>query len=328
MNDNDNFRSLVQLTLSCSAVFKQNKLYTMPNKVLLVLLLSLSASNTNAELSGLFNILQYFGIYSAVQPEELGQSRGQCHYSFTRHVLQLEQHTCLPDDKHILHLLQERRQPVRKPPIMVKCLQPEPLDNVTYASTKLLVVENSKDIVNLLKPIGNATKRHEHGSCVIVHFCTASSLGCAKVAPVINLLPYLFPMLRIAYIDAYEFPGFNAEFGIVGLPTLMIFHQGRPIVKYQSEERSYSKFITRHTNIKPIDSKTIHPLIRSLTRDSAFPLSKVPAVQTDYYLGMAWAFILVCLVNYLRRTLLWKQLVEMVQRNWRESEETQMEMVD
>jgi len=44
--------------------------------------------------------------------------------------------------------------------------------------------------------------------------------------------------------------------------------------------------------------------------------------------SLAWAFILACLANYLRQTVFWKQLVEMVQRNWRESEETQMEMVD
>ncbi|KAH8284855.1 hypothetical protein KR054_001893, partial [Drosophila jambulina] len=291
-----------------------------------LILAVLSAGGARAELSGLLSALHYFGLYSNGTGESLGISRGQCHYSFATFALLEERHTCAPDDEHIQHLTQV--PPVRKPPILIKCLQPE---NVTEGEPGLLMMHSAKEIVGLLKPVGNATKRHEPGSCVVVHFCTASSLECARVAPVMNLLPHLFPTLPIAYVDAYEFGRFNAEFGIVSLPTLMIFHQGRPLIKYDpswsdSEKRSFARFIMRHTNVKTVDPQSIHPSILNRTRTE--PLSSVPLVQTDYYLGLAWAFILACLANYLRQTVFWKQLVEMVQRNWRESEETQMEMVD
>ncbi|XP_017033285.1 thioredoxin domain-containing protein 15 [Drosophila kikkawai] len=291
-----------------------------------LLLFVVCAGGAQAELSGLLSALHYFGLYSNGTAESLGISRGQCHYSFETFALLEERHTCAPDDEHIQHLTQ--LPPVRKPPILIKCLQPE---NVTNAEPGLLMMHSAKEIVGLLKPVGNATKRHEPGSCVVVHFCTASSLECARVAPVMNLLPHLFPTLPIAYVDAYEFGRFNAEFGIVSLPTLMIFHQGRPLIKYDpswsdSEKRSFARFIMRHTNVKTVDPQSIHPSILNRTRTE--PLSNVPVVQTDYYLGLAWAFILACLANYLRQTVFWKQLVEMVQRNWRESEETQMELVD
>ncbi|XP_022230022.2 uncharacterized protein LOC111079229 isoform X1 [Drosophila obscura] len=291
--------------------------------------LFLHVSRSNAEISGLLSALQYFGLYGNGL-ESLGQSRGQCEYSFESFALLGDRYTCAPDDEHILHLTQ--LPPQRKPPIMIKCLQPEAApDNGNGTAPKLLIMKSAKDIVNLLKPIGNATKRHEHGSCVVVHFCTATSLECSRVAPVINLLPHLFPTLPVAYIDAYEFTPFNAEFGIVSLPTLMIFHQGRPLIKYDtswtdSEKRAFGRFIMRHTNVRTVDPNSIDPqiLLRTLTE----PLANSPEVQTDYYLGMAWAFILLCLANYVRGTVFWTQLVAMVQRNWRESEETQMDVVD
>lgn len=265
-------------------------------------------------------------------------SRGKCDYTFEAYALMRERHTCVPDDEYIKHLSDLPQH--RKPPIRIKCLQPEAAANTLSALVsgndtailpKLLIMKSAKEIVNLLKPIGNATKRHEAGSCVVVHFCTPTSLECARVAPVVNLLPHLFPSLPVAYIDASEFIRFNAEFGIVSLPTLMIFHQGRPLIKYdppwhESTKVSFGRFILRHTNIKIVNIKGIHPVV--LEMSTVGPLSNVPVLKTDFYLGLAWAFILICLANYARRTPTWKQLVEMVQRNWRESEETQMEMVD
>ncbi|EDV55853.1 uncharacterized protein LOC6548867 [Drosophila erecta] len=294
----------------------------------LLFIFLLCAAHGQAELSGLLTALQYVGLYSNGKTDSLGISRGQCHYSFKTFALLEERHTCAPDDKHILHLTE--LPPVRKPPIMIKCLQRDP-GNETDSKPALLIMRSAEEIVNLLKPVGNATKRHEPGNCVVVHFCTASSLECARVAPVINLLPHFFPTLPIAYVDAYEYSRLNAEIGIVSLPTLMIFHQGRPVIKYDpswkdSEKRSFARFIMRHTNVKTVNPQSIDPLI--LLRSEVEPLSREPIVETDYYLGLAWAFILACLANFLRKTAIWKQVVEMVQRNWRESEETQMEMVD
>ncbi|KAH8299805.1 hypothetical protein KR044_005995, partial [Drosophila immigrans] len=289
-----------------------------------------------AELPGLLSALQYLGIIHSNgtgSSAALGQGfRGQCQYTFESYALMSDRYTCAPDDEHILHLTELPQQ--RKPPLLIRCLQEEimPTDaNGTVPLEKLLIMKSAKDIVNLLKPVGNATKRHEYGSCVIVHFCTPTSLECARVAPLVNVLPHLFPTLKVAYIDAFQFTRFNAEFGIVSLPTLMIFHQGRPLIKYDPPRQDlagirYAAFVMRHTNIKLVHPRSLPSYVLQYSKIG--PLLSVPDKTTDFYLGLAWIFILVCLGNYMRRTLLWKQLVEMVQRNWRESEETQMEMVD
>ncbi|XP_050323027.1 thioredoxin domain-containing protein 15 [Bactrocera neohumeralis] len=246
--------------------------------------------------------------------EELGISRGQCQYDFLPYITYSERLYCAPDDHHILHLLPSNiTEAVRKPPIMMRCLQPERHENATRNDNTLLIMQNLKDIVALLKPVGNATKRHEPGSCVIVLFYTESSLGCAHVAPYANMLPILFPTLRFAAIDAFKFPSFNTEFGIVGLPTLLLFHQGRPIVKFYSDIGTFHAFVTRHTGIKPIE-----PIPKDLEVTGPLPLQPVP--QVDYVLILAWAFILLCVGNYFAKSQLCKQIVEMIKRNWRESE--------
>ncbi|EDV98086.1 GH22922 [Drosophila grimshawi] len=248
-------------------------------------------------------------------------SRGQCDYSFQSYALMRDRHTCVPDDEHIAHLSEAPQQ--RRPPILLKCLQRDlsQAGNDSDVHPSVLIPKTAKEILTLLKPIGNATKRHEAGSCVVMYFCTPFSLSCARVAKLVNLLPHMFPTLPIGYIDASQFTRFNAEFGIISLPTLMIFHQGRPLIKYDGDDNVVT-FITRHTNIRPIDFHLIQPNFAN------GPVPTEPGHKTDLYLFLSWGFIIVCLGNYVRRTLFWKQLVEMVQRNWRESEETQMEMID
>ncbi|KAM8711116.1 hypothetical protein ACLKA7_000277 [Drosophila subpalustris] len=303
---------------------------------LTLLLFGLCATVANADISGLLSVLQYLGLHSDGTGLRSQMTRGQCEYTFESFALMRDRHTCVPDDEHIMHMTEVPQQ--RKPPLRIRCLeQPDfgLLGQVQNGSedffSKLLIMQSAKEIVNLLKPIGNATKRHEYGSCVVVHFCTSTSLECARFANVVNLLPHLFPTLPVAYIDAFKFTRFNAEFGIVSLPTLLIFHQGRPLLKYdpdwdETSRLGCAKFIMRHTNLKTVDPKSIRPYIWEFTKIG--PLLSEADVHSDCYLSLAWAFILICLGNYVRRTLMWKQLVEMVQRNWRESEETQMEMVD
>lgn len=45
---------------------------------------------------------------------------------------------------------------------------------------------------------------------------------------------------------------FNTQFGIVGVPTVMLFHNGRPASKFNDSEYTlemFTRFITRHTGI-------------------------------------------------------------------------------
>lgn len=242
--------------------------------------------------------------------DELGVSRGQCSYNFIDYISYKDNHECHMDDEYILHLLPSTTasESPRKPPIMVKCLPDHP--SIVNGTNKFRVMESVQEIVDLLKPIGNNTKRYQPGSCVLVFFYTPSCFTCSLVAIPINDLPYAFKTIPVAAIDAYKFPSFNTEFGIVALPTLMLFHQGRPVVKYRAQG-NLNTFVTRHTGLKPAE-------VPKHGNPSPLPL-KVEK-HTDYVLILAWLFILSCAGFYFSKSQSFKQIVEMIKRNWRESE--------
>uniref|UniRef100_A0A1B0GD90 Thioredoxin domain-containing protein n=1 Tax=Glossina morsitans morsitans TaxID=37546 RepID=A0A1B0GD90_GLOMM len=296
----------------------------MINKILVVLLLTalcfkISCAGRSNFYNLLFDIINKDGQNNSNKTtkraeemtlDELGISRGSCQRDFTTLISLESSQICYIDDEFILHLLPAvtSAEGSRKPPIMVKCLNEHPL--VEKGLNKLRMMNSVQEIVDLLKPIGNNTKRYETGSCVLVYFYTPTCLACTVSALPINALPHAFKTLPVAAVDAYKFPSFNAEFGIVGLPTLMLFHQGRPIVKYRAEVK-FDTFVTRHTGLKP----TEFPKYFALT-----PLLVNVEYQTDYVLVLAWVFIFACSSYYFSKSRLCIQIIEMVKRNWRESE--------
>lgn len=242
--------------------------------------------------------------------EELGVSRGICPYDFLEYISYKDAHQSHLDDEFILHLLPSASasEATRKPPILVKCLPDHP--SIKNGNNTFRLMHNVQEIVDLLKPIGNNTKRYQPGSCVLIFFYTLSCYTCSMAATAIKDLPYAFKTIPVAAIDAYKFPSFNTEFGIVALPTLMLFHQGRPVVKYRAQEFLHS-FITRHTGIKPAE-------VTKHSNPSPLPLTVQH--QTDYVLILAWWFIISCAGFYFSKSELFRQIVEMIKRNWRESE--------
>jgi len=49
-----------------------------------------------------------------------------------------------------------------------------------------------------------------------------------------------------------QFFSFNTQYGIVGVPTVMLFHNGRPAAKFNDSEYNlemFSEFITKYTGM-------------------------------------------------------------------------------
>uniref|UniRef100_A0A182Y5Z1 Uncharacterized protein n=1 Tax=Anopheles stephensi TaxID=30069 RepID=A0A182Y5Z1_ANOST len=205
----------------------------------------------------------------------------------------------------------------RKSPLRVKC-------NPVETNGTLFIITSPKDIVQGFPHGGNATRRNEAGHCFLMLFYTQTCIHSAMVAPHYNALARHFPDLLVTAIDAYNFHYLNGEFGIVGLPTIMLFHQGRPLVKYNGTEMtltSLAKFVTRHTGIEPrlVNQKSSTTVLHYISDDFKGPLSNKVEYRTDYWLYVAWAFILVCTCYYFSKSTLYAQIIEMIKRNWRES---------
>lgn len=107
----------------------------------------------------------------------------------------------------------------KKPPIKVTCMPGQ-------GNGTLQIINSLKEVVALLAPYGNKTRRIDEGNCALVLFYTRSCTGSALVAPHFNAVSKQFPDIKIGAIDALRFHSLNTDFGIVGLPTVLLFHQG------------------------------------------------------------------------------------------------------
>lgn len=154
------------------------------------------------------------------------------------------------------------------------------------------------------------------GTCVIVLFYARWCIFSSQAAPHFNALPRSFPHIKAVAIDAIKYQNFNAQYGIVGVPTLMLVHNGKPVAKFNHTVytlESFARFITHVTNLQPFGSLYVTSM------DFLGPVSSIPSNETDYCLVLSWVFIAVCALYFTSQSRWWQQFVELVQNTWRES---------
>src|SRR5262245_3893392 len=65
---------------------------------------------------------------------------------------------------------------------------------------------------------------------VLIEFTADWCLPCKMLAPIVSGLAEKYAgRLRVGILDADGYPQYVQEFGIMGLPTLVLFQQGKPV---------------------------------------------------------------------------------------------------
>ncbi|XP_043484567.1 thioredoxin domain-containing protein 15 [Leptopilina heterotoma] len=162
------------------------------------------------------------------------------------------------------------------------------------------------------------------GPCVVVLFHARWCVFSSQAAPHFNALSRFYPHIKTVAIDAMKHQSFNTQYGIVGVPTLVIFHNGKPVAKFNDTVytlETFSKFISHLTNQQPNGSVYV------TSADFSGPVASVPSNETDYCLVLSWIFIAACSLYFTSKSHWWRQFVELVQNTWRESN-AQHEHVD
>ncbi|XP_017785952.1 PREDICTED: thioredoxin domain-containing protein 15 [Nicrophorus vespilloides] len=176
---------------------------------------------------------------------------------------------------------------------------------------------NDTEVMKMLVPDTNITSKEQPGKCILVLFyskyCPFSSLA----APPFNALSRVFPDIKMVAINAMLYHLFNTQNGIVGLPSLLLFHNGKIVAKYNETDYKlelFSKFITKATGIKAEEKVFVK------SEDFRGPVHSLPFRWFDPLMLLSWTFIIICAFYYFTKTKFWKWIIETVKRNWRESE--------
>lgn len=145
-------------------------------------------------------------------------SKGHTEYNFLSFITYEDTKKCLLYES--AKIFEQMIIDGKKGPIKVKCVP-------GHGNGTLQIINSLKEVVTLLAPHGNKTRRMDEGNCALVLFYTKTCQGSALVAPHFNAVSKQFPDMKIGAIDALRFHSLNTDFGIVGLPTVMLFHQGK-----------------------------------------------------------------------------------------------------
>lgn len=176
---------------------------------------------------------------------------------------------------------------------------------------------NDTELIKLLQPDPKITERDAPGLCVVVLFYSNYCPFSTMAAPHFNALPRAFPDIKMVAINAMMYHLFNTQNGIVGVPSLLIFHNGRSIGKFNGSEytlEKFSQFIYKHTGMTAVESVAV------TSADFSGPVINVPSKDYDLFLILSWLFIMFCGSYYFAKSKWCKWIIEAVQSNWRESE--------
>ena len=190
------------------------------------------------------------------------------------------------------------------------------LNSINQAAAKVI---NGTTFLKLMseRHNPNITNRSTPGECSLVIFYASWCPFSAMAAPSFNGLARLYPDVGLYAIDSSKYQNINTQFGILALPTLILFHNTKPISKFNHSNyllENFSEFINTFTGLEPV----LPIELKDEDMEGPMPTKAVP--EPDYYLYLAWIFTIVCALGYFGKSSYCEWIIESVRNNWREAE--------
>ncbi|XP_050735847.1 thioredoxin domain-containing protein 15-like isoform X1 [Eriocheir sinensis] len=188
--------------------------------------------------------------------------------------------------------------------------------NVTTETIIDVEVINATALLKLLQVDPNVTSRSSSGPCFLVYFfspyCPFSIMG----SPYVNALARSLPNIPIFGLDSIEHHSVNARYGVMGTPTLLLFHNGNGVGRYNASEYSVAQLMSfiRHYTDQELTN------INVTSSDFRANLPSQLAEARPYALWAAWIFLLSFASWLFLTSDLCARLTEAILNNWREAE--------
>ncbi|VDN57905.1 unnamed protein product [Dracunculus medinensis] len=143
------------------------------------------------------------------------------------------------------------------------CIIDKPFDSLSqmhFRCATALHRENNRVLVlnssELLSIIADDAEEMGLPRCMLTAFISPECIFTARMAQYFNVLPLLFPQLRIVAIDATIFSKFfrlNSRYGISGTPTIILWVDGVALARMDEAPfsvKAFKDFIQRWTDLE------------------------------------------------------------------------------
>jgi thiol-disulfide isomerase/thioredoxin len=163
----------------------------------------------------------------------------------------------------------------------------------------------------------SVSNRSQPATCSLTLFFASWCDFSASAAPHYNALARVFPQLKLYAVDSSMHHSLNTQYGVMAVPTLLVFHNSRPLYKYNYTEyslASFTTFVSLLTGLEPQNVTEPNP------EDWEGPVPSVAVKSHNYYLLLAFLFTVLCGLREFSKSPLAGQLVDTLRNAWREAE--------
>jgi len=181
-----------------------------------------------------------------------------------------------------------------KPNIRWPCKPYTILSTNESLSPSVVIINNETTLGNVISSM-NGTKE-----CGVMLFYSPYCEFCTNLAPLYNAVGRSYSNLIVIASDAQKVMGMSARYGIVGIPTILLFYSGKAVAKYNRTRtvNDFEQFLKELTGLTPTIGLNI------TSDDELGPISSTPKESRDYYLIFSVSFVLVFVVGKLLGTCL------------------------
>jgi len=163
----------------------------------------------------------------------------------------------------------------------------------------------------------SVSNRSQAATCSLTLFFASWCDFSASAAPHFNALARVFPQLKLYAVDSSMHHSLNTQYGVMAVPTLLVFHNSRPLYKYNYTEYSLASFTTFVSLLTGLDPQNV---TEPSMEDWEGPVPSIAVKSHNYYLLLAFLFTLLCGLREFSKSPLAGQLVDTLRNAWREAE--------
>jgi len=163
----------------------------------------------------------------------------------------------------------------------------------------------------------SVSNRSQAATCSLTLFFASWCDFSASAAPHFNALARVFPQLKLYAVDSSMHHSLNTQYGVMAVPTLLVFHNSRPLYKYNYTEYSLASFTTFVSLLTGLDPQNV---TEPSDEDWEGPVPSIAVKSHNYYLLLAFLFTLLCGLREFSKSPLAGQLVDTLRNAWREAE--------
>jgi len=163
----------------------------------------------------------------------------------------------------------------------------------------------------------SVSNRSQAATCSLTLFFASWCDFSASAAPHYNALARVFPQLKLYAVDSSMHHSLNTQYGVMAVPTLLVFHNSRPLYKYNYTEYSLASFTTFVSLLTGLEPQNV---TEPSMEDWEGPVPSIAVKSHNYYLLLAFLFTLLCGLREFSKSPLAGQLVDTLRNAWREAE--------